>query len=187
VVKKKRVAAKSKSRAKAKAKVASRRPNAKRKVARVNPVPKGQRSITVNLVIPDAARAIDWYVKALGAKELARMMSPDGTAVWHASLRIGDSILMVNDPVSMTAGRQFIAHLWVYGADVKQRWQRALDHGAEVLMPLWDTFWGDRCGTFVDPFGQQWSLAERIADLTPKQIKERGEAFARAMAAERQP
>lgn len=41
--------------------------------AKVNPVPEGYRTVTPYLIIRDAARAIEFYVKAFGAKEVMRM------------------------------------------------------------------------------------------------------------------
>ena len=62
----------------------------------VNPIPEGMRTVTPHLICAGAAQAIDFYKKAFGAVELSRMPGPDGN-VMHASIRIGDSVIMLND------------------------------------------------------------------------------------------
>jgi PhnB protein len=49
-------------------------------------------------------------------------------------------------------------------------------------MPVTDMFWGDRCGTFVDPFGHKWTVATRKENLSQEDIQKRGEAFFAQMA-----
>ena len=63
----------------------------------VNPVPEGYYTITPHMVIKNAAEAIDFYKKALGAEELSRHMMPGGQLVMHATLKIGNSMLMIAD------------------------------------------------------------------------------------------
>ena len=61
-----------------------------------NPVPAGHHTVTPQLTLDDAAKAIDWYKKAFGAEEVSRALGPDGK-IMHAELRIGDSPIMMND------------------------------------------------------------------------------------------
>ena len=68
--------------------------NLKKKVA---PVPKGYHTVTPYLTVRGAAEAIDFYKRALGAREIMRMPGPDGKSVMHAELRIGNSIVMLSD------------------------------------------------------------------------------------------
>src|SRR5438445_11988354 len=70
----------------------------KPKKAKIDPVPKGFRTVTRYLSITGAAAAIDWYKKAFGAKELVREPTPDGKLM-HAQIRLGDSILRMSDVV----------------------------------------------------------------------------------------
>ena len=44
-------------------------------------------------------------------------------------------------------------------------------------MAVNDTFWGDRMGHVVDPFGQKWTIATRIKDMTPEEMKAAADAF----------
>ncbi len=60
------------------------------------PIPEGFHTVTPGLVVRDAAKAIEFYKKALGAQELMRMPGPDGK-IMHAELKIGDSVVFIAD------------------------------------------------------------------------------------------
>jgi uncharacterized glyoxalase superfamily protein PhnB len=141
----------------------------------VKPIPDGFHTITPHLVVKGAAKAIDFYKAAFGAEELARHAMPDGS-IMHALLKIGDSMLMLNDefpqmgakgPTSI-GGTSVTLNLYVQDAD--KSWARATKAGATVKMPIADMFWGDRYGILADPFGHAWSIATHKQDLTPEQI-----------------
>ena len=155
-------------------------------MAKARTKPKGYRSITPNLVFRDAGRAIDYYKKVFGAKETVRMPGPGGK-VLHAELKIGDSLIFVNDlmrevpagAAEEAAYSPFSLHLYVRNAD--KVFERAVAEGAHVKMPLQDMFWGDRYGQITDPFGQQWSIATHVEDVTPEEMSRRQqEAFSKA-------
>src|SRR2546429_7948740 len=82
-----------------------------------SPIPEGFHTVTPQLTLDNAAQAIDWYKRALGAEEVSRAPGPDGK-IMHAELRIGDSRLMLNDPVMGNKGPQTLrgspASLWLY-------------------------------------------------------------------------
>ena len=63
---------------------------------KVKPIPDGYHSVTPYLIVDDGARAIDFYKRAFGAKELMRMPAPGGK-VGHAEIKIGDSVIMLAD------------------------------------------------------------------------------------------
>jgi PhnB protein len=141
----------------------------------VKPIPDGFHSLTPHIVVKGAAKAIDFYKKAFGAEEINRAAMPDGS-IMHALLRIGDSMLMLNDefpqmnamgPTSI-GGTAVTLHLYVQDAD--KAWQSAVQAGAKVKMPISDMFWGDRYGIVSDPFGHDWAIATHQKDLTPDQI-----------------
>lgn len=149
----------------------------------VNPIPPGMHTITPHLVIRDAARAIDFYKQVFGAQETGRSLSPDGR-IMHAALKIGDSMLFLNDEFpehgggggpQALGGTPVTLNLYVEDADAV--FNRAVDAGAEVRMPIADQFWGDRYGMLRDPFGHSWSIATRKEDLTPDEIRARADAF----------
>jgi uncharacterized glyoxalase superfamily protein PhnB len=123
---------------------------------------EGARSLTPLLIVRGAARAIDFYRRAFGAEELARMPAPDGSII-QAELRIGDSMVWLGDEHpgrSAPAGAPpVVLHLYV--EDVDAVVARAEEAGARVVMPPADMFWGDRAAQLVDPFGLTWSVATR--------------------------
>jgi PhnB protein len=145
-------------------------------------IPKGYHTVTPSLVIDGAAKAIDFYKKALGAEELSRFPGPDGS-IMHAEIRIGDSTLMLADemPDQGTRGPKSrggtSVSFFIYKEDVDAAWKQAVDAGAKPVVPLADQFWGDRAGSFEDPFGHLWWLAQHIQDLTPEELRKSAEAF----------
>lgn len=143
---------------------------------KANPIPQGMHTVTPHLVCADAAKAIAFYKKAFGATEVMRLAGPDGR-LWHASIRIGDSAVMLVDeapewgslgPKSLK-GTPVTIHLYVDDADA---WaERAVAAGATLKMPVAEMFWGDRYGQVEDPFGHRWSLATHVRDMTPEEVK----------------
>jgi uncharacterized glyoxalase superfamily protein PhnB len=144
-------------------------------MAAVKPIPDGFHSLTPHITVRGAAKAIDFYKKAFGAEEIHRHGMPDGT-VMHALLRIGDSMLMLNDEFPqmqckgpLTIGGTAVT-LSYYVVDADKAWERAVQAGAKVKMPISDQFWGDRYGTLTDPFGHDWAIGSRKKDMTPDEI-----------------
>ena len=145
-------------------------------------IPKGYHTVTPSLFVAGAAKAIDFYKKALGAEELMRFAGPDGS-IMHAELKIGDSIIMLADEMPDQGGRGpksiggTPVSFFLYQENVDAAWKRAVDAGAKPIMPLADQFWGDRTGCLEDPFGHQWWLAQHIQDLTPEELQKNAESF----------
>jgi uncharacterized glyoxalase superfamily protein PhnB len=135
------------------------------------PIPAGYHTITAQLSIDGAAKAIDFYKKAFGAEELDRAPDPSGQKVWHAAIKIGDSMLFVNDVFPDMGGSPSHSSLWLYVPDTDAAFKRAVDAGAKATMPPADMFWGDRMGQVADPFGQKWTIATHVKDMTPAEMK----------------
>jgi PhnB protein len=155
-------------------------------MANVNPIPQNMHTLTPNLVLRECAKAIDFYKRALGAQEVARMPAPDGKIIWHAELKIGDSIFFVADEMPMSppapsAKDPVPVTMWLYVTDTDAAYRKAIEAGAKSLMEPADMFWGDRCAGVADPFGYRWSFATHKKDLTPEEMKRAGEEFARSM------
>jgi PhnB protein len=145
----------------------------------VKAVPPGFHTLTPHLTVRNAEQALEFYKKAFGAEigNVAHM--PDGK-VMHASLKIGDSQLMLNDempefgalsPLSLNGNSPVTIH--IYTENVDHAFNRAVSAGAKVSMPLMDQFWGDRYGVVTDPYGHKWSLASHVKDLSQEEM-ERG-------------
>ncbi|WP_422744799.1 VOC family protein [Mycobacterium sp. WMMD1722] len=135
--------------------------------------------IAPHLVVDNAAAAIDFYVAAFGASEYGRVPGPDGRLV-HAALDINGSMVMLNDDfpemcadASMTpkalGGSPVTIHLQV--TDVDGWFQRAVDAGATVVMPVEEQFWGDRYGVLKDPFGHIWSLGQPVRTVPIEEVQ----------------
>jgi len=152
------------------------------------PIPEGYHTVTPQLTLENTAQALDWYKKALGAKELSRAAGPDGK-IMHAEMQLGDSRMMLNDEMGGGKSPRALGgspmSLWVYVEDCDALFNRAVGAGAKVSGPmgqLADQFWGDRSGTFVDPFGYQWSIATHKEDLTREEMERRGAEFFKSAA-----
>jgi PhnB protein len=147
---------------------------------RVKPIPEGYHAITPYLAIQGAAKAIDFYQKAFGARVKLRMDGPKGT-VGHAELKIGDSIIMLADESpaleflgpKARGGTTVCMHLYV--RDVDAVFAAAVAAGAKAARPVKDQFYGDRSGTVLDPFGHMWNLSTHTEDLTKAQLARRAE------------
>jgi PhnB protein len=154
-------------------------------MAKVQAIPQGHHTITPHFVVSDAAAAIELYKKAFGAEEIARMPAPDGKSIWHAEIKIGDSIIYLGDEsVAMGAksaktmgGSPMNLHLYVENVD--EAFKRAQAAGLKVKMPLTDMFWGDRYGVLTDEFGYEWALAQHTKDLTPEEMAKGAEEAAK--------
>ncbi len=151
-------------------------------------VPDGYHTVTMALTLDNAAEAIEWYKKALGAEEIARANGPDGK-IMHAEIRIGDSRIMVNDPMMGGKGPKALggspASLWLYVDDCDTLFNRAVAAGATVMPGMGamaDQFWGDRSGSFSDPQGYRWTIASHKEDLTPEEMQQRQAAFMKQFA-----
>ena len=145
------------------------------------PVPEGYHTASCYLAVEDAARAIDFYARAFGAKELVRMEGPGGM-VAHAELELGDSRIMLSDPFPQASTRPpkelggTSASVFLYVEDVDALVKQAVDAGATVTMEVADQFWGDRFGMVTDPFGHVWSVATHVEDVPPEEMAERAKA-----------
>ncbi|HZS37381.1 MAG TPA: VOC family protein [Polyangia bacterium] len=147
-------------------------------------VPEGYHTVTAGLICAGAGEAIKWYQKAIGAEQKMRMDSPDGK-VMHAELRIGDSLVYVNDPMmgkdaKALGGSPVTLNLYVDDCDAV--FNRAVQAGAKASMPPADMFWGDRFGSFVDPFGHTWSVMTHKEDVTPDEMRTRQAEWMKQMA-----
>jgi PhnB protein len=146
----------------------------------VKPIPEGMHSLTPHIIVAGAAEAIEFYKKAFNAIEQVRMPGPGGKLM-HASLKIGDSTLMLVDEMpdcgggpslgpKALKGSPVVLHLYVDDADATIAQAEAA--GAKVTMPATDMFWGDRYGQVEDPFGHRWSVATHKRDVTPEEMKQ---------------
>ena len=147
----------------------------------VKPIPIGYHTVTPYLIVKDAAIAIEFYKNAFDAREVMRLADPSGK-VGHAEIRIGDSPIMLADefPEMGIRGPQSLGgspvSILLYVEDVDARARQAIAAGAKVLRPVKDQFYGDRSGTFSDPFGHVWTIATHKEDVPPEDMHRRFQA-----------
>jgi PhnB protein len=152
-------------------------------------IPQGLHSVTPHLILDDAAATIEWYKRAFGAEEMGRAVGPDGK-IMHSEIRIGNSVIYVNDPMGGGKGPKALGGspigLWIYTEDADALFNRALQAGGKQapgpMGQMQDQFWGDRCGTLVDPIGYYWTIGTRKEDLTPQEMQQRQDEFMKQFA-----
>jgi PhnB protein len=148
----------------------------------VKPIPDGYHSVTPYLVVKGASSAIEFYKSAFGATELMRFADPSGR-IGHAELKLGDSTIMLADenPPMGAVSPQSVGGtpvgLLLYVEDVDAVADRAVGAGATVIRPVQDQFYGDRSGTFADPFGHKWTISTHKEDISAEEMHRRAEAF----------
>jgi uncharacterized glyoxalase superfamily protein PhnB len=148
-------------------------------------IPNGYHTITPTFTFNDSNKAIEFYKKAFNAEVLDHFPNPSGKGVMHATLKIGNSIVMMGD--EMTGGGNIIKsaealgsspiNLYLYVSNVDSAFKQAVAAGGKEVMPVADMFWGDRMGQIKDPFGYVWMIATHKQDLTNEQIRKGAEAF----------
>ena len=141
-------------------------------------IPDGLHSVTPQLTVDGAAEAIAFYKKAFGAEETQRAPDPSGKKIWHATIRIGNSTIFINDAFPEMGAGPVPSSLWIYTDGVDAAFKRAVDAGAQVKMPLAEMFWGDRMGSLVDRWGNRWTLAQHTKDLSPEEMSRASEEAA---------
>jgi len=140
--------------------------------------PDGYHAVTPYLIVNGAAMAIDFYKKVFGATELVRMPGPGGK-IMHAEIKIGDSpIMLADENLGMGAkSPQSVGGtpvgIVLYVPDADKVFNAAIAAGAKVERPIVDQFYGDRSGTFADPYGHKWTVSTHTEDVTPEEMKAR--------------
>jgi PhnB protein len=151
-------------------------------MSHVSPIPEGYPRVCPYLLIDGANEALGFYTNVLGATERMRIPGPNDT-IGHAELQIGDSVVMLADmtaeqgsnPKSLGGTPVMIC---VYVDDVDRVFDRAVQAGARSLERVQTKFYGDRTGSFEDPWGHHWSVMTHVEDVPPEEIARRAAAFA---------
>lgn len=143
-------------------------------------IPEGFNSVIPSLVLKDAAKAIETYKKAFGAKELSRMQNPETGKIMHACIEIGTSRLFLSDemPGCMAASN---SSFYMYMPDVDAAFAQAKSSGLTEKFAPQDMFWGDRMGTVVDENGIAWTLATHKRDVSPEDMQKGAKEMATRM------
>jgi len=144
----------------------------------VEPVPDGYPALSPGLAIDGAAAAVEFYKQVFGATERMRMPRPDGK-IAHCELLIGESVLMLGDPdpesgffdPKTVGGTAVSLHVFVPDADAA--FVTAMEQGAREIAPVSLQFYGDRAGSFLDPWGHRWTVATHVEDVPPDEMDRR--------------
>jgi PhnB protein len=146
----------------------------------VKAIPDNYPRVTPYLSLEGAAEAIEFYKTVFGAEERVRMDAPGGK-IGHAEIAIGDSIVMLADTFPDMGGTSpkklggSPVTIMVYVEDVDACYQTALDAGATAERKVEDQFYGDRAGSFVDPFGHIWHVASHVEDVPEEEMARRAQ------------
>ena len=136
-------------------------------------LPDGFHTITPNIIADDAEQAVSFLKQAFGATENYRLTLSDGR-ITHCELRIGDSILNLGTSMEGWPAHGLVAQIYVEDSDAL--FQRAVQAGAKVIMPMTNMFFGSREGRIADPFGNVWTIATLREEVAPQEMQRRMKA-----------
>ena len=135
-------------------------------------------SITAMLTVTDVKAAADFYQKAFGFAKRGIMNGPDGKAI-HAELTLRGTTVMLGPEMPQMGARSAKSigasptSLYLLTENVDKVVAKALKLGAAPKGPVMEMFWGDRCGTVVDPDGYVWMIATHVAAPTPREMQKK--------------
>jgi PhnB protein len=140
----------------------------------VKPIPDGFHTVTPYLVVHSVAALLDFLQRAFDAQQLLSPMVRADGSIGHAEVKIGDSVIMMGEPMGDMPLMPGSIYLYVNDADAV--YQRALQAGATSLMEPADQFYGDRSGGVKDAVGNQWWIATHKEDVPPDEMLKRAKA-----------
>jgi uncharacterized glyoxalase superfamily protein PhnB len=136
-------------------------------------VPEGFQTVSPYLVIPDADQFIEFTKKAFDAEQTFEHRD-EQNYISHATIRIGNSIVMIGD--TMNEMQPMTAMLYLYVDDADAMYNKAVKAGGQSIQAPKDEFYGDRTSAVKDRWGNQWWIATHIEDVAPDELERRGKA-----------
>ena len=149
---------------------------------KISPIPRGYRTATTCLTVYNVDAALAFYQAAFGAEMLTRFVGADEALAIHATIKIGNSIIALNQqapeqgvyaPMSLGVS---VGQIHLYVDDIDASWERAIEAGALVHTPVYEAFWGDRTGILQDGNGHLWSIASKIENVSQDEVARRARA-----------
>ena len=143
----------------------------------VKPVPEGYHTVTPYILVNNVSKALEFYKFAFGAEELVRLEIVPGQ-IAHAEFKIGNSVIMISEispqtnSIPVVSDGRYVSFM-VYVDDVETSAKRAVQAGMKIIKEVQDQFYGDRSGTFQDPFGHVWSIGTHIEDVSNDEARRR--------------
>ncbi|MGC1164038.1 MAG: VOC family protein [Candidatus Sulfotelmatobacter sp.] len=141
------------------------------------PVVSVHTTATPRIIFKDAAKAIEFYKQAFGAKENMRFET--GGSIPHADITIGDSRIVLSEewPEGGRFSAETLGHspvqLSLQVEDVDSFAKRAVAAGLKEILPIKDQFYGRREGSFVDPFGYTWNISTVKEEMSVEEMHRR--------------
>jgi uncharacterized glyoxalase superfamily protein PhnB len=135
-------------------------------------LPKERPMLTTCLSVKDAAKLRDFIVRVFDAKVHECHSDPSGV-LRHAEAKIGESVIMFGESCGEWGPQT--ASFYVYVPDCDAVYARAIEAGASPVMPPATYFYGDRHGTVRDPWGNTWSPATHVEDVSPEEMARRAQ------------
>jgi len=142
----------------------------------VKSIPEGLSSVNAYIILDNPSEAISFYKKALDAKEVYSLKTPDGMVV-HAEIAIGNTRLMVGaasermeTSSAKTLGGTPVSFVY-YTDNIDAVFEKARKAGMKEKMPVTEQFWGDRMGALIDPYGMKWSIAQHVRDVSEEEMQ----------------
>jgi PhnB protein len=139
---------------------------------------KNYGAVSAALAVSDVRAAVAFYQKAFGFAKRGVMNGPDGKPI-HAELTLRGTTLMLG-PENPARGMRSAktvgaspASLYLYVENVDKTVAKAVGLGATTQGQIMDMFWGDRCGTVVDPDGYTWMVGTHQAEPTTQEMKKK--------------
>lgn len=120
------------------------------------PGPEGIRTVQPYLHLHGSQEMIPFVEAAFGAEALGVATSPEG-AVLHATIRIGNATLEIDEAHGEFQPKP--CHLHIYVPDADAVYAQALRAGATSVETPQDKPYGDRSAGVQDPFGNSWFIA----------------------------
>ncbi len=136
-------------------------------------LPTGFHTITPNIIVDDAEQAVAFFKHVFGAAETYRLMMSNGK-IAHCEMKLGDSIFNLGSSMEGWPAHGLVAQIYVEDSDAL--FDRAVHAGATVIMPMTDMFFGSREGRVADPFGNVWTIATLLEQLSPAEMQRRMQA-----------
>lgn len=144
---------------------------------KVKSIPSEHHSVTPYISVNDVSKALAFYKQAFGAEEVLRLQICPGQ-IAHAEFKIGNSIIMISESTSqmnlpIKSGSRCDVCFFVYVEDVDSATKIAIEAGMKVIKEVQNQIYGDRTGTFEDPFGFIWSIGTHIEDVSEEECIKR--------------
>ena len=137
----------------------------------VQAIPEGYHTVTNYLTVEGVGRLIEFLKRGLGAEQRGPIHNGPGGRIMHAEVKIGDTIIMLGEP--MAAGQARPSNLYVYVEDVDAVYRRAMDAGGKSISEPKDQFYGDRTAGVEDPSGNSWYIGTHIEDVSEEEMQRR--------------